>query len=139
MSLWYNNKSLAYRKYQILFDKIPYYGECENQDLEALRIMNHVYYNYYNNGCSNYENDSKKYLKRKIQSPADKFLKYSSSINSEKNLENTINDTIEWCWKRNASWQDKDRILKEPCKCGSYQHKRSNHKKCYLYKKGNRC
>lgn len=137
MSLWYNNKSLASRKYSVLFDKVPGFGECENQDLEALRIMSHVYYNYYNNGCSDYARDSKQYLKKNIKSPADKFLKCSSTIYCDKKLEETITDTIKWCWERNASFQDKDRILEKPCKCGSYKHKRTNHKSC-LYNKYNK-
>ena len=114
--LWFDTKSQLLQKSDILFNNhIPYYGECKNDDetinndLEALRIISKIYYNFYNNGSSDFSRQKNEYKKNNIKSPADYFIN-SLYVNPSR-LEIATRRTITWCWNRNATRQDKYELL----------------------------
>lgn len=114
--LWSDTKSQLSQKYSILFNNhVPISGKCKNNnetinnDLEALRIMSKIYYNFYNNGSSDFNREKNEYKKNKIKSPADYFIN-SLYVNPSR-LEVAIRLTIKWCWDRNATRQDKYEFL----------------------------
>ena len=114
--LWSDTKSQLSQKYSILFNNhVPISGKCKNNnetinnDLEALRIMSKIYYNFYNNGSSEFYREKNEYKKNKIKSPADYFIN-SLYVNPSR-LEVAIRLTIKWCWDRNATRQDKYEFL----------------------------
>ena len=115
--LWFDTKSQLLQKSAILFNhQIPSFGECKNDDgtinndLEALRIISKIYYNFYNNGLSDFNREKNEYKKNNIKSPVDYFIN-SLYVNPSK-LEVAIRLTIKWCWDRNATRQDKYEFLR---------------------------
>lgn len=115
--LWSDTKSELSQKNSILFNnQIPSFGECKNDDgtinndLEALRIISKIYYNFYNNGLSDFNREKNEYKKNNIKSPVDYFIN-SLYVDSSK-LEVVTRKTIKWCWDRNATRQDKYEFLR---------------------------
>ena len=116
--LWNDTSSILYKKYDILFkNQVPICGHCKNHDgsinndMEGLRIVSHVYYNYYNNGQTDYSYDRRDYIKQNINTPVNAFMKRPSYNNYTNNLENSMRKLIKWCWDRNATRQDKYELL----------------------------
>ena len=115
MKLWFDTKSEIFKKYEILYKKIPGYGECKKEDgsidndMEGLRIVSGIYYNYYNNGYDMFCESRKKYMKNEIKTPVDDYIKVGFVI--EDRLETSIRRLINWCWERNATRDDKYELL----------------------------
>ena len=115
MKLWFDTKNETFKKYEILYKKIPGYGECKREDgsidndMEGLRIVSSIYYNYYNNGYDMFWESRKEYMKNEIKTPVDDYIKYGIVI--EDRLETSIRTLINWCWERNATRDDKYDLL----------------------------
>jgi hypothetical protein len=115
MKLWFDTKSETFKKYDILFNKIPRYGECKrldgsiDNDMEGLRIVSKIYYNYYNNGYDMFCGLRTQYMKNEIKTPIDDYIKVGFVI--EDRLETSIRRLINWCWERNATRDDKYQLL----------------------------
>jgi hypothetical protein len=67
-----------------------------------------VYYNRYNNGSFNKDRLVRDYKKKGIKSPADNLM--NRYVNDEL-LERVVKDLIKWCWERNATREDKYKLL----------------------------
>jgi hypothetical protein len=112
---WFDTTSELKEKFDIIYDAhIPSFGECKgvdgciNNDIEALRMISNVYYNRYNNGSFNKDRLVRDYKKKGIKSPADNLM--NRYVNDEL-LERVVKDLIKWCWERNATREDKYKLL----------------------------
>jgi len=89
---YWNSKGKYQKEYDKLWKSVPDSGECEDEDLEILRINSKLYYDYYNNGfCNLYD-----CFKRELETFLD-FIEIWKEGRKLKELIEENTSTTEYC------------------------------------------
>ena len=125
MSFWNEDHPLQ-DKYNILWKRhVPSCGECKDDVAEAMRLVNGVYYQLFNNGTwfANEIYHVKLYMKKDFYSPADNFMwdldyKYEQEDWDETEsfdercdtMDWYMGEVVDWAWKNLADEEDEKKL-----------------------------